>query len=86
MDAQALRMLADLGLARRDVISAPEDFGRRQRTDPREQDAVAAAFEALRKQTTSNNVGEGDGRATRLRAWNSKLRMMYTSEAILTSL
>lgn len=73
MDAEALRMLADLGLERRDVVSAPDEVpkGRHYREDPREQAAIAAAFEARRKQNSRDDVGGGDERAACLRAWNS---------------
>lgn len=73
MDADACRMLADLGLERRDIVSAPDEIprARASRDDPREQAFVAAAFEKRRKQTHDAN-GDGDARAERLKVWNSQ--------------
>lgn len=74
MDADALRMLADLGIDRRDVVSAPAEAskGRNYREDPREQAAIAAEFEARRKNHGGDDINSGgDERAARLRAWNS---------------
>ena len=80
MDPDALRMLADLGLARRDIVSAPDEIpksGRRERQDPREQAQVAAEFEARRHRTVPDKSNGGDERAARLKAWNSMYLMMY---------
>lgn len=73
MDADALRMLADLGLERRDIVSAPDEIpkGHRVREDPREQAAVAADFEARRRRNRLTETGDGDERMARLKAWNS---------------
>lgn len=73
MDADALRMLADLGLERRDIVSAPEEVPRARqiREDPREQAAVAADFEARRRRNRLTDTGDGDERMARLKAWNS---------------
>lgn len=73
MDADALRMLADLGLERRDIVSAPDEISRArtQREDPSEQAAVAAAFESRRKQVNGGG-SDDDARAKRLEAWNSQ--------------
>ena len=73
MDAGARRMLADLGLERRDIVSAPDEIPRARgpQDDPREQAFVAAAFEKRRKQTYDVD-GNDDARAKRLKAWNSQ--------------
>lgn len=73
MDADTLRMLADLGLERRGLVSAPDEIpkGPRVREDPREQAAVAADFEARRLRNKLNATGDDDERAIRLKAWNS---------------
>ena len=74
MDAVALAMLADLGLERRDVVSAPEEVSKngRVRIDPREQARVLADVQARRAKYGGEANGEEDLRAARLRAWNSK--------------
>ena len=76
MNADALRMLADLGVERRDVVSAPVEIakGRNYQEDPREQAAVAADFEARRRKDERSDAHAGsDDRAARLRAWNSMI-------------
>lgn len=72
MDPDVARMMADLGLERRDVVSAPtaDGKGRGAREDPRAQAAIAADFEARRTRILAG--GPNDERAARLRAWNSK--------------
>lgn len=74
MDAEALRMMADLGLERRDLVSAPDGIpsSRHPREDPREQLLIAKAFEARRTESSKDDNGLGDERAARLKAWNSK--------------
>ena len=64
-------MQADLGLERRDVVSAPEE-NRRGYVDPREQAKVLADVKARRAKFDGEASGEEDERAARLRAWNSK--------------
>ena len=73
MDADALRMLADLGLERRDIVSAPEcdARGRPIREDPRAQQAVLADVEARRTKHSADDFGGAGEYAGRLRAWNS---------------
>ena len=73
MDADALRMLADLGIERRDAVSAPVEAskGRNYRDDSRQHAAIAADFEARRKHHVNGDAHDGaDGHAARLRAWN----------------
>lgn len=76
MDADALRMLADLGITRRDAVSAPEEIpkGRQLREDPREQAAAARAFEKRRAGCGHDGNGVEGERAARLKAWNSEYR------------
>lgn len=80
MDADALRMLADLGLERRDLVSAPDDVPsiRRVREDPREQAAIAKAFEKRRSDSSKGANGTEDERTARLKAWNSKLSRRHS--------
>ena len=71
MDPAALAMLADLGLERRDIVSAPDD-DRRAHVDPREQARVAAESKARRAKLGGEAKGAESERDARLRAWNSK--------------
>ncbi|KAK5138295.1 hypothetical protein LTR08_003356 [Meristemomyces frigidus] len=78
MDAEAqaaadtAQMLADLGLDRRDMISAPlaDGKGRPMQEDPRRQQAVQADAEARRARTVASSSAGGD-RGARLLAWNT---------------
>lgn len=63
-------MMADLGLSRRDLVSAPEDGGFR-RSDPRKQQDVVKEFEARRTRLQRTDSA-ADEQVQRLRAWNSK--------------
>jgi len=74
MDEDVARMLADLGVARRDLISTPVDTRRETglgRNDAYQQRAVLAAAEARR--TTAQTLAGGDAqRASTISAWNCK--------------
>ncbi|KAK5127506.1 hypothetical protein LTR85_006845 [Meristemomyces frigidus] len=73
MDPETAQMMADLGLARRDFVSAPEADarGRMVREDPRQQQAIKAAFEARRAKTRDVGSAENE-RSARLSAWNTE--------------
>lgn len=71
MDAATAQMMADLGLARRDLVSAPEDI-QPARTDPRARAAVAAEVSSRRRQAAAGGSGNQDDSTARLRAWNSE--------------
>jgi len=74
MDADVRRMMADLGLSRRDEVSAPEDLpkARQTRVDPREQAKLAADFEGRRAKIDKQALSGNDGRAAKMKAWHSK--------------
>lgn len=73
MDANAARMMADLGLARRDHVSAPEEHSnRRVRVDPREQAEVQRDVEARRAKGAKAPATDEDDSTARINAWNSK--------------
>ena len=82
MDADALRMLADLGLERRDIVSAPDadSKGRACHEDPRQKAALVARFEARRVEREDDTASGGDQkaaeRAGQLKAWNSESTVM----------
>ena len=67
------QMMADLGLARRDIVSAPnaDSRGRIVREDPHQQAALLADVEARRARHNTKGGADGDERGARLRAWNS---------------
>lgn len=71
MDPAALHMMADLGLERRDTVSAPNFTlnGRRGHVDPLQRATVARAFEDRRNSSRNQHNGV---RTARLKAWNSK--------------
>jgi len=78
--------MQDLGLARRDHVSAPEADakGRTMRDDPRQSRAIMAEFETRRNQAADTSSTE-DARAERLRAWNSKREHLgYPTITLLT--
>ncbi|KAK4549917.1 hypothetical protein LTR36_005218 [Oleoguttula mirabilis] len=74
MDADVAQMMADLGLARRDFVSAPaaDARGRLVREDPHLQEAILADIEAHRARAQTRNAGSAiDGRGEKLKAWNT---------------
>ena len=78
-------MMADLGLTRRDIVSAPdEDFKKnRVQIDPRAQATAVADFRARRSQITAEDTGD-DVRAARLRAWNSESTFAFERISLTT--
>ena len=70
----AAQMMADLGLERRDVVSAPlaDSKGRAICEDPREQAAALNNVVARCRRHVGGGTAEGDEHASRLHAWNSK--------------
>lgn len=74
MDADIRRMMADLGLARRDEVSAPEDLpkARQARVDYREQAKIAADFEGRRTKIENEALKGKDERTAKMKAWHSK--------------
>lgn len=72
MDADTLRMLADLGLDRREVLSAPtgDEKGHGYRSNLHEEADILANEEARRHQQTRDRGGSS--RDVAIRAWNSK--------------
>ena len=69
----AAQMMADLGLVRRDVVSAPEDKKNQRQISVHEQAQIQRDFAARRAKATSAPATSGeDERTARIRAWNSK--------------
>ncbi|KAK3706027.1 hypothetical protein LTR37_013021 [Vermiconidia calcicola] len=73
MDAITLQMMADLGIQRRDIVSAPstDARGRVVREDTQQQDAIRDQVDARRRRHAGAADGE-DTRTARLRAWNTE--------------
>jgi hypothetical protein len=71
--ADVARMMADLGLARRDLVSAPEADakGRRLRDDPYQQRMMRAKEEERRARLGNEETGESRQTAL-LKRWNSE--------------
>ncbi|KAK4575335.1 hypothetical protein LTR86_001189 [Recurvomyces mirabilis] len=68
MDPEIARMMADLGVERRDYVSAPEfDRGQTMHENP----AIAKEYEA-RRDRIINNAPEGNEEAIFLRNWNNR--------------
>ena len=74
MDAETRRMLADLGVERRDAISAPEEGARGggPRQTPQSERLVRNNVEAHRARFIGDAAEGADDLTTRIRAWNSK--------------
>ena len=72
--AMIAQMMADLGTARRDEVSAPlaDGKGRPIQEDSRRERAVQADVEARRAKTLKASAAGGD-RGAKMRAWNSEL-------------
>jgi hypothetical protein len=68
------RMMADLGLATRDLVSAPEERskGNFPGNDAHKQAAVRQAAVSRRAQVIAATANPKDERAVKLRAWNSR--------------
>ena len=70
MDEDAKRMMADLGLATRDLVSAPEDHSKGN--DAHKQATARQAVASRRAQVMAVTANTKDERAAKLRAWNSR--------------
>jgi hypothetical protein len=76
MNAAAL-MMADLGLVRRDVVSAPEEKKNHSQIEQIQRD-----FAARRAKVASAAAASGeDERTAKIRAWNSKTSHPICSRA-----
>lgn len=66
-------MFADLGVGRRDLVSAPEEEKRRvpRHVLAQEQAEVQQHVSAHRARTAKVTSGKGDERASKISAWNS---------------
>ena len=85
MDPEVARMMADLGVHRRDVISVAEDASGRDKVrhlDARAQKSALADAEAHRAQYRKAPVKKGDEQGTRLQAWNSMSAFQHMFVAI----
>ena len=73
MDAITRQMMADLGIERRDIVSAPstDARGRVVREDTQQQDAIREQVDDRRRRHNDAADGE-DTRTARLRTWDSK--------------
>ncbi|KAK3686346.1 hypothetical protein LTR37_019936 [Vermiconidia calcicola] len=73
MDAITRQMMADLGIERRDIVSAPstDARGRVVREDTQQQDAIREQVDDRRRRHNDAADGE-DTRTARLRAWNTE--------------
>ena len=78
--AEALQAMADLGLDRRDVVSAPgaDGRGREPRMSTRQERAILAEDQDRRARIATAGDG-GDQNAARLSAWNSTLNLFSKS-------
>ncbi|KAK3109284.1 hypothetical protein LTR53_017625 [Teratosphaeriaceae sp. CCFEE 6253] len=73
MDPEAARMLADLGVARRDIVSAPDADakGRTLRENPNASRATVNSFEERRRRIR-DDAPEVTDRSVKLAAWNTE--------------
>lgn len=74
MATDAERMMADLGLSRRDAVSAPEESGKSRAAvvTPREQAAIQRKNDSRRQRTDTAKGGPEAETAVKLAAWNSE--------------
>ena len=84
-DAAKARMMADLGLSRRDQVSAPVEPGNRgPRVDPREQQRAVDAHRARTEAAAAAGGGNGN-QANSIAAWNSKYFACLDSHALTSA-
>lgn len=74
MAADVARMMADLGLAHRELVSAPDVDGRGRAIQRNRyaDEAVQREVENRRELYSRSGEGKEDLRAARMRAWNSE--------------
>ena len=79
MDAATAQMVADLGLARRNEVSAPDadSKGRAVNVDPREQAATQAEVQRRQAKASAPAAAGENEVSARLRAWNSMFSFIY---------
>ena len=72
MDPDVLRMLADLGTHRRDIVSAPEERGGGRRGDGDWRDEMRALEDAQEHRKKACSGPEDNVKAQMLRKWNTE--------------